>query len=105
MFWQIYQKLMFSGFLSSGKLCLTNHLRLFWSQPLQSPTEGAKIQHEFSWFYQKKKIQNITAKLIDISAKNLDDSEVLSCDFPGHKNLSILIDLSGLCNLTGLNSL
>ena len=53
----------------------------------------------------KKKIQNITAKLIDISAKNLDDSEVLSCDFPGHKNLSILIDLSGLCNLTGLNSL
>ena len=30
MFWQIYQKLMLSGFLSSGNLCLTNFLKLFW---------------------------------------------------------------------------
>ena len=31
MFWQIYQKLMmFSGFLSSGNLCLIPHLKLFW---------------------------------------------------------------------------
>ena len=31
MFWQIYQKLMLSGFLSSGHLCLIPHLKLFLS--------------------------------------------------------------------------
>ena len=36
---------------------------------------------------------------------NMDDSEVLSSDFSGLRNLSSLIDLSSLCNLTGLNSL
>ena len=30
MFWQIYQKLMLSGFLSSGNLCLTHYLKLLW---------------------------------------------------------------------------
>ena len=30
MFWQIYQKKMYSGFLSSGNLCVMNHLKLFW---------------------------------------------------------------------------
>ena len=40
-----------------------------------------------------------------IEFKNLEDSEVHSSDFPGLRNLSSLIDLSGLCNLTGLNSL
>ena len=30
MFWQIYQKLMLSGFLSSGNLCLIHYLKLFW---------------------------------------------------------------------------
>ena len=40
-----------------------------------------------------------------IEFKNLEDSEVHSCNFPGFKHLSSLIDLSGLCNLTGLNSL
>ena len=30
MFWKIYQKLMVSGFLSSGHLCLIHHLKLFW---------------------------------------------------------------------------
>ena len=39
-----------------------------------------------------------------IEFKNLEDSEVHSSDFPGLRNLSSLIDLSGLCNLTGLNS-
>ena len=29
-FWQIYQKLMLSGFLSSGNLCLFHYLKLFW---------------------------------------------------------------------------
>ena len=37
--------------------------------------------------------------------KNLEVSEVLSSDFPSIIILSSLIDLSGLCNLTGLNSL
>ena len=51
-----------------------------------------------------KKIFFKTSKENDISPQiiNLEDSEVLSSDFPG---LSSLIDLSGLCNLTGLNSL
>ena len=30
MFWQIYQKLMLTGFLSSGNLFLIHHLKLFW---------------------------------------------------------------------------
>ena len=32
MFWQIYQELMLSGFLSSGNFCLIHHLKLFWPQ-------------------------------------------------------------------------
>ena len=30
MLWKIYQKLMVSGFLSSGDLCLIHYLKLFW---------------------------------------------------------------------------
>ena len=30
MFWQIYQKLILTGFLRSGNLCLIHHLKLFW---------------------------------------------------------------------------
>ena len=37
-----------------------------------------------------------------IEFKNLEHSEVLSVDFPGIRNL---FSLSGLCSLTGLNSL
>ena len=40
-----------------------------------------------------------------IEFKNLKDPEVHSSDFPGLRNLSGLIDLSSLFNLTGLNSL
>ena len=40
-----------------------------------------------------------------IEFKNLEDSEVLSSDFQSLRILSSLIDLSNLCNLTGLNSL
>ena len=46
--------------------------------------------------------QNINRRSQIIEFKNLEDSEVLSSDFPDLRNL---IDLSGLCNLTGLNSL
>ena len=56
MFWQIYQKLMLSGFLSSGNLCLINRLKLFWPHVTSTASDrkDAKIQHEFSWFCQKK---------------------------------------------------
>jgi hypothetical protein len=40
-----------------------------------------------------------------IEFKNKDGFEVLHSDFSGLKNLCSLIDLSGLWNLNGLNSL
>ncbi len=48
-----------------------------------------------------------TSKEIDVSPqiiefKNLEDSEVLSSDFPGLRNLCSLYNLSSLYNLTGL---
>ena len=56
MFWQIYQKLMLSGFLNSGNLFLIHHLKKIWPQvaSMASDRKVAKIQHEFSWFCQKK---------------------------------------------------
>ena len=61
MFWQMYQNLMLSGFLSSGNLCLIHNLKLFWPHAASSASDrkGAKIQHEFSWFCQKSFFQNI----------------------------------------------
>ena len=64
-FWQIYQKLMSSGFLSSGSLCLIHYFNFFWPHAAltASDRKGAKIQHEFSWFCQKKFFfQNIKIK-------------------------------------------
>ena len=48
MFWQIYQKLMLSGILSSGNLCLIHHLKLFWPYGASraSYRKDAKIQHD-----------------------------------------------------------
>ena len=56
MFWQIYQKLMLSGFLSSGNLCLIQHLKLFWPHAASTASDkkGAKTQHEFSQFFFSK---------------------------------------------------
>ena len=111
MFWQIYQKLMLSGFLRCGNLCLIHYLKLFWrhTASTSSNRKGARIQHQFSWFCQKNifsKHQNkVTLVLKIIEFKNLEDSEVHSSDFSGLRNLSSLIDLSSLSNLTGLNSL
>ena len=70
MFWQIYQKLMLSGFLSSGNLCLIHHLKLFWphTPSTASNRKGAKIQHKFWWFCQKiffSKQQNKVLKLLN----------------------------------------
>ena len=55
MFWQTYQKLMLSCFLSSGNLCLIHHLKPFLPHTASTASDkkGAKIQHEFWWFCQK----------------------------------------------------
>ena len=70
-----------------------------------SDRKGAKIQHEFSWFCKRifSKESYISPQIMEF--KNLEVSEILSSDIPGLRNLSSLIDLSSLCNLTGLNSL
>ena len=70
MFWQIYKKLILSGFLSSGNLCLIHHLKLFWphTSSTASDRKGAKIQHKFWWFCQKiffSKQQNKVLKLLN----------------------------------------
>ena len=55
MLWQIYQKLMLSGFLSGGHLYLIHHLKLFWPHMASTAScrKVAKIQHKFSGFCQK----------------------------------------------------
>ena len=108
MFWQMYQKLMLSGFLSSGNLCLIHHMNFFWPHTASTASDrkGGKIQHEFLRFCQKiffSKYQNKDLKLLN--SRTWKTSEVLSSDFSGLRNLSSLIDLSSLCNLSGLNSL
>ena len=74
---------------------------------MPSDRKDAKIQHEFhdsvKKFLKTSKYSDISPKIIEF--KNLKDSEVHCSDFPGVRNLASLIDLSGLCNLTGLNSL
>ena len=80
------------------------------TQPQRPPTEKVlKFNmsfHDFveiSFFFKSSKESDISPQIIEF--KNQEDSGVISSDFPGLKNLSSLIDLSGLCNLTGLNSL
>ena len=47
MFWQIYQKLMLSGFLSSGNLCLIHHLKKIW--PHTASTASVKKSAIYQW--------------------------------------------------------
>jgi hypothetical protein len=54
-------------------------------------------------FFQNTKLKYFSRQIIEF--KNQDDSEVFNSDFTGLKNHCSLIDLSGLCNLIGLNSL
>ena len=53
-FWIIGLLIKLGVVLSSGNLCLINHLKLFWPHlaSMASDRKGAKIQHEFSWFCQ-----------------------------------------------------
>ena len=98
MFWQIYQKLMLSGFLSSGNLCLIHHLNFFWPHAASAASDrkGAKIQHEFSWFCQKFFFQKLRRKWYQSSNYWIQEPGRLSSDFSGLRNLSSLIDVSGL---------
>ena len=47
MFWQIYQKLMLSGFLNSENLCLIHHLKKFW--PHTASTASVKKSAIYQW--------------------------------------------------------
>ena len=47
MFWQIYPKLMLSGFLNSGNLCLIHHLKKFW--PHTASTASVKKSAIYQW--------------------------------------------------------
>ena len=82
-------------------LTIWNFFDLMW--PQRPPTENV-LKFNMSFHDFVKTIFFKTSKESDISPQiiNLEDTEVLSSDFPG---LSSLIDLSGLFNLTGLNSL
>ena len=68
-----------------------------------------KIQHPFSifcqflCFFQNTKLKYFSPQIIEF--KNQDDSGVFNNDFSGLRNHCSCIDLSGLCNLIGLNSL
>ncbi len=79
------------------------------TQPQWPPTEKVqKFKMSFhdsvkKLFFQNIQISDFNPQIIDF--KDNEDSEVLSNDFSGLRNLYSLIDLSGLCNLTGLNSL
>ena len=84
-FWQIYQKLMSSGFLSSGSLCLIHYFNFFWPHAASTASDrkGAKIQHNFSWFCQKNffsKRQNkviVVLKIINSRTKMTLQSSVV----------------------------
>ena len=85
---------------------LTSFQKNYIGWPQQPPTEKV-LKFNMSFHDFVKNIFFKTSKESDISPQiiNLEDSEVLCSDFPGLRNLSSLIDLSSLCNLTGLNSL
>ena len=73
-FWQIYQNLMLSGFLSSGNLCLIHNLKLFWphAASMASNRKCAKNQHEFSWSLKNFFFKTLKDSQI-IEFKNLED--------------------------------
>ena len=81
-FWQIYQKLILSGFLSSGNLCLIHHLNFFdLTQPLRPPTEKVlKFNMSFHdsvkiFFFKNSEESDISPQIIEF--KNLEDSAVI----------------------------
>ena len=75
-----------------------------WPQkpPTENSTSVFMILSIFI-FFQNTKLKYFSPQIIEF--KNQDDFEVLNSDFSGLRNLCSLIDLSVLCNLSGLNSL
>ena len=74
--------------------------------PQKPPTENSTLVFmilSIFIIFQNTKLKYLSPQIIEF--KNQDDSEVLNSDFPGLRNHCSLIDLSGLCNLIGLNSL
>ena len=74
--------------------------------PQKPPTENStSVFMILSIFiiFQNTKLKYSSPQIITF--KNQDDPEVLNSGFPGLRNHCSLIDLSGLCNLIGLNSL
>ena len=74
--------------------------------PQKPPTENStSVFMILSIFiiFQNTKLKYSSPQIIRF--KNQDDPEVLNSGFPGLRNHCSLIDLSGLCNLIGLNSL
>ena len=49
MFWQIYQKLILSGFLSSGHLCLIHYLKLFWPHAASTASDRKGVKFNMSF--------------------------------------------------------
>jgi hypothetical protein len=54
------------------------------------------------FFFKTSKLDYFCPQINEFENQNY--FEVLSSDIPGLRNLCSLIDLSSLCNLTGLNS-
>ena len=71
--------------------------------PKQPPTE--KVLKFNMIFHDSTKKLSFSKHQCKAEFKNLDDSEVLSSDFPGLKKLCNLNDLDSLNNLSGLNDL
>ena len=71
--------------------------------PQQPPTE--KVLKFKIIFHDSTKKLSFSKHQCKAELNNLDDSEVLSSDFPGLKNLCSLNDLDSLNNLSGLNDL
>ena len=85
---------------------LTSFQKINLGWPQQPPPENSVwvfIILSKNIFFKTSKWNYFSPQIIEF--KNKDGFEVLHSDFSGLKNLCSLIDLSGLCNLTGFNSL
>ena len=85
MFWQIYQKLMLSGFLSSWNLCLIYYLKIFWPQrPLSERVPYISEKLDFWW--------TIPQKIASIGYLGASDDQIIRIrKFFGEIRLSRLL--------------
>ena len=98
-------------FLRFGHLSFINQVskKVNISWPQLPPTEKmVKFNisfHQISWFCQIFFFQSTKIDWYKSSDYQFHEPAWLSGDFPGLRMLCSLIDLTGLCNITGLNSL